>query len=117
MTDVLSRRVFMKRGLVIYSNDSESVWNAFRFGNHAIKHHQDEVQVFLLGKGVEAESLNSDQFKITEQMQMLTAAGGKILACGTCLKLRQTEGTELCPISTMNDLHLLVVQCDKVLTF
>lgn len=45
----------MKLGLVIYSNDPEPVWNAFRFGNHAIKQHQDEVQVFLLGKGVEAE--------------------------------------------------------------
>ena len=107
----------MKLGLVIYSNDPESVWNAFRFGNHAIKQHQDDVQVFLLSKGVEAESLDTDKFKITEQMQMLTAAGGKILACGTCLKLRQAEGTEMCPISTMNDLHQLVVQCDKVLTF
>lgn len=48
---------------------------------------------------------------------MLTAAGGKVLACGTCLKLRQTEGTEMCPISRMNDLHQLVVECDKVLTF
>ena len=107
----------MKLALVIYSNDPETVWNAFRFGNHAIKNHGDEVQVFLLGKGVEAESLGTEKFKITEQMTMLTAAGGKILACGTCLKLRQAEGTEMCPISTMNDLHQLVVQSDRVLTF
>lgn len=26
----------MKLGIVIYSNDSETVWNAFRFGNFAI---------------------------------------------------------------------------------
>ena len=107
----------MKLGLVIYSNDPETVWNAFRFGNHAIKHHADEVQVFLLGKGVEAESLGNEKFKIIEQMSMLTAAGGKILACGTCLKLRQAEGTEMCPISTMNDLHQLVIQSDSVVTF
>ena len=68
-------------------------------------------------KGVEAETLDTDKFRITEQMQMLTAVGGKVLACGTCLKLRQTEGTEMCPISRMNDLHQLVVECDKVLTF
>ncbi len=39
----LSRRTIMKLGLVIYSNDPESVWNAFRFGNHAIQQPQDEV--------------------------------------------------------------------------
>lgn len=102
---------------MISSNDPETVWNALRLGNHAVKHHHDEVRVFLLGRGVEAESLNTDTFKITEQMEMLTAAGGKILACGTCLKLRQAGGTEMCSLSTMNDLHQLVVECDKVLTF
>lgn len=107
----------MKLGICIYSNDPESVWNAFRFGNYAAKHSQDEVQVFLLGKGVEADSLNTEQFKITEQMELLVAAGGKIKACGTCLKLRQSEGSEICPISTMNDLHQMVVECDKLLTF
>ena len=107
----------MKLGICIYSNDSESVWNAFRFGNYAAKHSHDEVQVFLLGKGVEAESLSTDKFNVTEQMELLVAAGGKIMACGTCLKLRQSEGSEICPISTMKDLHQMVVECDKVLTF
>jgi len=26
----------MKIGMVIYSNDAETVWNAFRFGNFAL---------------------------------------------------------------------------------
>ena len=107
----------MKLGLVIYSNDPETVWNAFRFGNYAIKHFQDEVQVFLLGKGVEAETLNSEAFKVTEQMESFAAAGGKIKACGSCLKMRHSVGSETCPISTMADLHQLVDECDKVLTF
>lgn len=107
----------MKLGICIYSNDPESVWNAFRFGNYAAKHSQDAVQVFLLGKGVEAESLNTDKFNVTEQMELLVAAGGKIMACGTCLKLRQSEGSETCPISSMQDFHRLVVECDKLLTF
>ena len=71
----------MKLGICIYSNDPESVWNAFRFGNFATKHSRDEVQVFLLGKGVEAESLSTDKFNVTEQMGLLVAAGGKIMAC------------------------------------
>jgi len=48
----------MKLGVVVYSNDPESVWNAFRLGNFAL-HGGDEVQVFLLGKGVECESLDT----------------------------------------------------------
>jgi uncharacterized protein involved in oxidation of intracellular sulfur len=107
----------MKLGVVIYSNESETVWNAFRFSNHAMKQHGDEVRVFLLGKGVEAESLDTEKFQITEQMGMLAKNGGQILACGTCLKLRQIGGSDMCPVSTMNDLHQLIAQSDKVLTF
>ena len=106
----------MKLGLVIYSNDPETVWNAFRLGNVALK-EKDIVKVFLLGKGVECESLDSGPFKVTEQMQAFVEHGGKILACGTCLKLRQQEESEMCPISTMQDLHDLVKESDRVLTF
>jgi uncharacterized protein involved in oxidation of intracellular sulfur len=42
----------MKLGIVIYSNDPETVWNAFRLGNFGLK-EKDEVKVFLLAKGVE----------------------------------------------------------------
>ena len=102
---------------MIYSNDPETVWNAFRFANHAIKHYGDEVRVFLLGRGVEAESLDTGAFKVTEQMGVFVAAGGTILACGTCLKLRQSGGSGMCPVSTMHDLHRLVAESDRVLTF
>ena len=107
----------MKLGICIYSNDPESVWNAFRFANYSMKQSQDEVQVFLLGKGVEAESLNTEKFEVTEQMEMVVGSGGKIMACGTCLKVRQSEGSDICPLSTMQDLHRMVAECDKVLTF
>ncbi|UCF07666.1 MAG: DsrE family protein [Thermoplasmata archaeon] len=106
----------MKIGIVIYSNDPETVWNAFRFGNFALD-KGDEVKAFLLAKGVEAESLDTDQFKITAQMQTFVDSGGKILACGTCLKIRQSDGSELCPLSTMKDLHDIIKESDKVVTF
>jgi uncharacterized protein involved in oxidation of intracellular sulfur len=35
----------MKLGVVVYSNDSESVWNAFRFGNFALN-EGDKVVTF-----------------------------------------------------------------------
>jgi len=106
----------MKLGLVIYSNDAETVWNAFRLGVFALQ-KGDEVSVFLLAKGVEAESLDTDKFKVTAQMQDFADKGGEILACGTCLKIRQQGASDLCPLSTMQDLYELVRDCDKVLTF
>ena len=106
----------MKLGLIIYSNDAETVWNAFRLGVFALQ-QGDTVKVFLLAKGVEAESLNTDKFKVTAQMQDFVNQGGEILACGTCLKIRQQGSSELCPLSTMQDLYELVRDCDKVLSF
>ena len=106
----------MKIGIVIYSNDPETVWNAFRFGNLALK-QGDEVKVFLLAKGVECESLDTDKFKITEQMHAFSDNNGKIFACGSCLKIRQSKGSEMCPLSTMKDLYEITRDCDKILTF
>ena len=106
----------MKIGIVVYSNDSETVWNAFRFGNFAL-HEGDQVRVFLLGKGVESESLDSDKFKVTEQMQTFVNNSGKIFACGACLKIRQSEGSEICPLSTMKDMYEIVKESDKIVTF
>jgi sulfur relay (sulfurtransferase) complex TusBCD TusD component (DsrE family) len=103
-------------GIIIYANDSETVWNAFRFGNFALS-AGDEVQVFLLGKGVECESLDTDKFKVTDQMKMLVDNGGELFACGSCLKIRQSEGSEVCPLSTMRDLYDIVKGSDKVVTF
>jgi len=105
----------MKIGIIIYSDDSETVWNAFRFGNFALS-EGDEVKVFLLAKGVECESLDTDKFRITEQMQKFVDSGGELLACGTCLKIRQSE-LEMCPLSTMRDLYELVKECDRIVTF
>ncbi len=106
----------MKIGIVIYSNDPETVWNAFRFGNYALK-EGETVQVFLIGKGVESESLDTGAFKITEQMRSFVEDGGAIAACQSCLKIHQLGGSELCPISTMADLYALVKESDKIITF
>ena len=106
----------MKLVIIIYSNDSETVWNAFRLGIFSRK-QGDTVSVFLLGKGVEVESLDRDKFDITGQIHSFLDIGGAILACGTCLKLRQSEELGICPISTMQDLYTLIHDSDKVLSF
>lgn len=105
----------MRLGIVIYSDDPETVWNAFRLGNFALQ-KGDEVKVFLLAKGVESESLNSEKFKVIDQMEEFISKSGKIYACGTCLKIRNSNGTSLCPLSTMKDLYELIKDTDKVIS-
>ena len=106
----------MKIGIVVYSNDSEAVWNAFRFGNFTLA-MGDEVRVFLLGKGVEIESVDTDKFKITEQVQTFVSNNGKIFACGTCLEIHQLKAPEIYTVSTMKDLYEIVKESDRIVTF
>ena len=106
----------MKIGIVIYSEDTEVVFNAFRFGNFSLQ-KGDSVNAFLPAKGVECESLSTDKFNISEQMHAFIDASGEIKACGTCLKLRDQEESDICPLSTMQDLYDIVAESDKVISF
>lgn len=106
----------MKLGIIISQTNAELVWNAFRLANFSVK-TGDHVQVFLLAEGVTCEEIHSEKFDIKTQMQEFVQGGGEILACGTCLKIRSSEGSELCPLSTMKELHALVRDCDRVVTF
>ncbi|MGB9846636.1 MAG: DsrE/DsrF/TusD sulfur relay family protein [Desulfotomaculales bacterium] len=106
----------MKIGIVIETKEAEKAWNAFRFGIASLKAgHQ--VNIFLMGEAVELEEVRDPKFNVLEQMELFDGNGGEILACGTCLKLRRKEGSELCPFSTMNDLVKLVEESDRVLVF
>jgi len=106
----------MKIGVIISSNDAETSWNALRYANFAIG-QKDEVKVFLAGKGVEYQSISTEKFNTIEQSNKLLKSGGKIFACGTCIKSRNQEGTEMCPINTMKDMYDIVKESDKVVTF
>ena len=106
----------MKIGMVLSTNDPEEAWNAFRFGNVALK-ESHLVRVFLVNKGVEAEDIKSERFPVQEQLRSFVANKGELLACGTCMKARQKEASDFCPIATMKDLLDIVVWSDKLLTF
>lgn len=106
----------MKIGLVISTNEPELVWNAFRYGVKAIE-NKHSVRVFLLGRGVESEEIVDKKFNVKEMMKDFVNKGGAIMTCGTCLKVRDKGSTELCPISTMQDMLDLTVDSDRVLTF
>ncbi len=72
----------MKIGIIINTNEPETVWNAFRFGvtSLLIEH---EVKLFLLGKGVESESIQDKKFNVQEQIGLFVEHKGQIFACGT----------------------------------
>jgi uncharacterized protein involved in oxidation of intracellular sulfur len=106
----------LKIGIVVSTNDPEEVWNAFRFGNVALKENH-AVRVFLVNKGVEAEDIRSQTFDVKEQLRSFLENKGELLACGTCMKARQKEATDFCPIATMKDLLEIVEWSDKLLTF
>ncbi len=106
----------MKIGVIISSNDAETSWNALRYANFCIE-QKDDVRVFLTGKGVEYQKISAEKFNTIEQAEKLLKAGGRILACGTCIKSRGPEGREMCPINTMKDMYEIVRDSDRVVTF
>jgi sulfur relay (sulfurtransferase) complex TusBCD TusD component (DsrE family) len=106
----------MKFGIIIETKEPEKAWNAFRFAVTARK-QGNEVKVFLMGEAVECEGLIHSVYNVDEQLNFFLSAGGEILACGTCLKSRQLEGTESCLLSTMVDCVNMVTWADKVVTF
>lgn len=106
----------MKLGIIIETKEPEKAWNAFRFAVTAKKTGHD-VKVFLMGEAVECEGLIHEKYNVDEQLKKFITEGGTILACGTCLKSRQLEGSESCPMSTMNDCVAMVEWADKTVTF
>lgn len=106
----------MKIGIIISSNDAETSWNAFRYANFCLG-QKDEVKVFLTGKGVEYQKISTKKFNAVEQAEKLLEGGGKILACGTCIKSRNQKVSEMCPINTMKDMYEIIKESDKVVTF
>lgn len=103
-------------GIVIYSNDVETVWNAFRFANYS-KKQGDTVSIFLLGKGVELENLVKSDKNIKEQTDSFLDGGGTILGCGTCLKARNNNEPQVCKFSSLKDLYEIIRKNKIVITF
>ncbi len=106
----------MKIGIILETKELEKAWNAFRFAVTA-KKQGHEVKLFLMGEAVECEGLTHEKYNVDEQLKKFVEVGGEILACGTCLKSRQLDSTEACPISNMIDCVNVVVWADKTVTF
>ena len=105
----------MKLGIIITQTEPETVFNALRLALYSLQ-QGDQVRIFLSGKGVEIDKIENSAFDVKSQAQKVLDAGGEFLACGTCLKLRNSEGSEICPISTLKDQYEVVRDSDRVVT-
>ncbi len=106
----------MRLGMIITQTDAETVFNAMRLALYSLE-RGDEVRIFLSGKGVEIGGIDDPRFDVAEQARKVLEAGGEFLACGACLKLRDSEGSEICPLSTLQDQYDIVRESDRLVTF
>jgi len=105
----------MKLGIIITQTDPETVFNTLRLALYSLE-QKDQVRIFLSGKGVDIDKIEDPQFAVKTEAQKVLDAGGEFLACGTCLKLRNSEGSEICPLSTLKDHYEVIRDSDKVIT-
>ena len=111
----------MKFAIIVTSSDAETVWNAFRFATTSLV-YENEVTVFLLGKGVEALTISTIQFDVGEQVNLYRESGGQMIGCGVCCENRRDTMPTLeqdlgCEMGSMQQLYALVAEADRVLTF
>ena len=103
-------------GIVIYSNDVETVYNAFRLAAYS-QEWDNVVQVYLLGKGVELERLMTENGDVKSKVEEFIDLGGVIMGCQTCFRSREQDGSKICKIACIQDLYDLVKKNQIVLTF
>ncbi len=105
----------MKLGMIVTQTDPETVFNALRLALYSLE-QGDEVRIFLSGRGVEIDSIVDAQFDVKSQAQKVLDAGGQFFACGACLELRSSEGSEICPLSTIKDHYEIVKNSDRLVS-
>jgi len=101
--------------MVITQTDPETVFNALRLALYSLE-QGDKVRIFLSGKGVEIDQIEDPKFDVKGQAQKILDAGGEFLACGACLKLRNSKGSEVCPLSTLKDQYEIIRDSDRLVT-
>ena len=105
----------MKLGIIVTHTEPETVFNTLRLALYSLQ-QGDKVRIFLSGKGVEIDRIEDQKFDVKAQAQKVLDAGGEFLACGSCLKLRNSEGSQICPLSTLKDHYEIIRDSDKVIT-
>lgn len=105
----------MKLGIVITHTEPESVYNVLRLALFSLQ-QGDKVEIFLSGKGVEIDQIQDQRFNVKEIAKEVLDSGGKFYACGTCLQIRNSIGSMICPLSTIKKHYEIVRDSDKLIT-
>ena len=105
----------MKLGIIITQADPETVFNALRLALYSLE-QSDQVRIFLSGRGVEIDQITDSRFDLRSLAKRVLNAGGLFFACGSCLKLRDSQSSEICPISTLKDHYEIIRDSDRVVT-
>lgn len=103
-------------GIVLYSNDVETIYNALRLAIYS-QEWDNQVSIFLLGKGVELEGIVLENADIKAQVESFIDLGGVIMGCQTCFQSRKQSESKICKVSCIQDLYDLVKKNQIVLTF
>ena len=103
-------------GIVIYSSDEETVWNALRLATYS-QSKGDSVVIFLIGKGIDPFMKDTNSFDIKPLQFKFLSNGGQIIACGTCAKLRGTDEIKMCTIASITDLYEIIRRSKKTISF
>lgn len=108
----------MEIGILISTNDPETLWNAFRFANLCLESDfKNEVTMFLNSKAVAYEEADSKEFNIKELAKTFSLSEGRLLACGKCLGFRGLEENEVCHKGGQKDLYEMMMNSDRFICF
>ena len=109
------RKTHVKLGIIITRAEPETVFNTLRLALYSLQ-QGDQVRIFLSGKGVDIDKIDDAKFDVKGKAKEVLDSRGQFQACGTCLKLRNSTGSEICPLSTLTDHYEIVRDSDKVYT-
>ena len=63
---------------VVSTNDAETVYNAVRLANVSLD-NKKEVNLFMLGKGVEFNEISTEESDVNSQIEKFHANGGELI--------------------------------------
>jgi len=119
----------MAQKVLILINDApygtEKAYNALRMAMQIRKDFEDsEICVFLMADAVTCalpgQNTPNGYYNIERMIKSVIANNGKIKLCGSCSEarglkeLKLIEGVEF---SSMKELTMLTMECDKMITF
>jgi len=118
----------MKKVLILINDapyGTEKSYNALRLAMQIQKDYEDaELYVFLMADAVTCalpdQNTPNGYYNIERMLKAVLLKNGKVKLCGSCCEARGLKDVKLIvgvELSTMKELALLTMECDKVITF